>query len=292
MPIWPNLFIAGAPRCGTSSLHAWLSAIPGIYMSRIKEPNFFSRRVIGVNNPLIKPIRDEGQYLRLFSDAGDARYVGEASPNYLEDPGAAELIERTVPGARVIVSLRDPVERLHSLYLMLRNNIPGLGSFMSEIQRGFAGEDDPDQALVSARAGLYAAQVERYLAVFGRGRFKVLIFEELMADVPRTLREVLAFLGIEHDVGDFSGPAQRQYAEARGNVVRFLFGNRTVSRTMEGLVPYKLRKMVRNRFLVREAPKPEMEAEARAFLIRYYRDDVARLEQLLGRRLPWQNFHG
>lgn len=261
-------------------------------MSRIKEPNFFSRRVIGVNNPLIKPIRDEGQYLRLFSDAGDARYVGEASPNYLEDPGAAELIDRTVPGARVIVSLRDPVERLHSLYLMLRNNIPGLGSFMSEIQRGFAGEDDPDQALVSARAGLYAAQVERYLAVFGRGRFKVLIFEELMADVPRTLREVLAFLGIEHDVGDFSGPAQRQYAEARGNVVRFLFGNRTVSRTMEGLVPYKLRKMVRNRFLVREAPKPEMEAEARAFLIRYYRDDVARLEQLLGRRLPWQNFHG
>jgi hypothetical protein len=138
---------------------------------------------------------------------------------------------------------------------------------------------------------LYAAQVQRYQAVFGPQRFKVLVFEELMADVPRTLRDVLAFLGIEHEVHDFSEPAQRQYAEARGNVVRYLFGNRLISRTMEWLIPYKLRKLVRNRLLVKVAPKPEMEAEARAFLVRYYRDDVARLEQLLGRRLPWRNFH-
>ena len=41
MTRWPNLFIAGAPRCGTTSLHVWLPAIPGIFMSRIKEPNFF-----------------------------------------------------------------------------------------------------------------------------------------------------------------------------------------------------------------------------------------------------------
>ena len=107
MTRWPNLFIAGAPRSGTSSLHSYLQDIPGIYMSRIKEPNFFSRNTIADDHPMVKPIRDETQYLRLFDDAGDAQILGEASPTYLEDPEAPGLIDRTAPGAKVLVSLRD-----------------------------------------------------------------------------------------------------------------------------------------------------------------------------------------
>lgn len=292
MRVWPNLFIAGAPRCGTSSLHAWLHEIPGIRMSRVKEPNFYSRRLIADDHPLIKPIRDEKSYLQLWSGAGDARYLGEASPNYLEDPGAPEMIRSQAPDARIIVSLRDPVERYHSTYLMLRNNLPSMGSVMEEIRRGLAGQDNPSLAVVRPRTGLYAAQVERYRATFGDARFKVLVFEELVADVPRALREILAFLGIEHAVDAFAEPPQRQYSEARGPIVRFLFGNRLISRAAETIIPYKLRKQIRNGFLVRQASKPAMEPEAREFLVRYYRDDVARLEALLGRQLPWRNFGG
>lgn len=290
MPVWPNLFIAGAPRCGTYSLHAWLQAIPGIYMSRIKEPNYLSRQVIGDDNPLIKPIRDERQYLRLFSDAGDAKVVGEASPNYLEDPEAPVLIDRTIPGAKVIVSLHDPVERLQSLYLMLRNNLPGMGSFMTEIRRGLVGQKDPNLARVTPMTGLYAGQVERYRAIFGKSRFKILIFEVLMSDIPGTLREVLDFLGIDQEIGAFAEPAQRQYGEVRGPLVRYPFGNRMISRASETLIPFKLRKLIRSAFLVMQVPKPQMEAEDRDFLIRYYRDGVAHLERLLDRRLPWPNF--
>ena len=292
MQVWPNLFIAGAPRCGTSSLHAWLQAIPGIYMSRIKEPNYFSRQVIADDNPLVKPIRDEKLYLQLFSGSGDAKIVGEASPNYLEDPEAPALINQTVPDAKVIVSLRDPVERLHSLYLMMCNNRPTMGSFMTEIERGLSGQHNPSLAVVAPRTGLYARQVERYRSVFGDSRFKVLIFEDLMADIPGTLREVLDFLGIDHEVGAFAEPPQRQYGEARGPLVRYLFGNRVISRAAEALIPFKLRKQIRNAFLVKQVPKPAMEPEAREFLVRYYCDDVARLENLLGRPLPWRNFGG
>jgi len=292
MQSWPNLFIAGAPRCGTSSLHAWLQSIPGIHMSRIKEPNFFSRQVIADDSPLVKPIRDEREYLRLFENAGNARIRGEASPNYLEDPGAPELIEHMAPGAKIVVSLRDPVERLHSTYLMLRNNRPGMGNFMKEIGRGLAEEQDLSVAVLRPRTGLYAAQVERYRRVFGDSRFLVLIFEELMADIPGTLSTVLEFLGIEHDVGQFAEPGQRRYAEARGPLVRYLFGNRLISRAAESLIPYKMRKAVRNAVLVRQAPKPRIEPEERELLVRYYREDVARLEMLLGRKLPWRNFGG
>jgi hypothetical protein len=290
MSIWPNFFIAGAPRCGTSSLHSWLQAIPGIYMSRIKEPNFFSRAVIADDHPLIKPIRDEDEYLALFAGAETAPVRGEASPNYLEDPEAPFHIARRSPGAKVLVSLRDPVERLYSHYLMLRNNRPALGSFMEEIERGLAQQENPRLAVLVPGTGLYAAHVSRYHEVFGTSRFKVLIFEEVMADVPGAIRDILAFLGIEHQIDEFAKPAQRQYSEVRGPLVRYLFGNRRISRFFEASVPYGVRKYVRNALLVKQAPKPRMDPKARECLVRYYRDDVRRLEALLGRRLPWRNF--
>jgi hypothetical protein len=288
MPAWPNLFIAGAPRCGTTSLHAWLSVIPGIYMSRIKEPNFYSRVVIGEAHPLVRPIRDEAEYLALFADAGDAKYRGEASPNYLEDPEAPALIDRTSPGARVIASLRDPVERLFSHYLMLRNNC-AMGSFAEEVRRGLTLADKRNHPAPDATTGLYASQVERYRATFGV-RFKPLVFEEWMADAVGTMRQLLEFLGIDHAVEGFEAPVQRSHSEARGALVRYLFGNRAISRAAEAMVPYRLRKFVRNSLLVKSVPKPRMDADTRRFLVEYYRDDVRRLESLLGRRLPWPNF--
>lgn len=290
MSNWPNLFIAGAPRCGTSSLHAHLQSIPGIYMSRIKEPNFFSRSVIGIDHPMVRPIRNEQQYLQLFRGAGNSKVVGEATPFYLEDPAAPSLINRVAPDARVIVSLRDPVERLHSHYLMMRNNLPAIGSFIDEIKRGIAFEGNRNLALLTPSTGLYGRQVERYLQVFGEDRFEVLILEEWSRDVRATIRQIVDFLDVEHEVDEIANLPQRKYAEARGPLVRFLFGNRTISRMSEALIPFQLRKRVRNALLVRHVQKPEMDAAAREFLIDYYRHDVRFLEELLGRRLPWRNF--
>lgn len=289
MSSWPNFFIAGAPKCGTTSLHAYLQAIPGIYMSRIKEPNYFSRVAIPDDHPMVKPIRDERQYLQLFAKAGDARVIGEASPTYLQDPEAPHLIDRTVPGAKVLVSLRDPVERLHSHYLMMLNNRSGMGSFMQEIERGLEKKRNRS-ALLRPEVGLYDEQVHRYQSVFGDVRFKVVMFEEFMADVPAALRQVLAFLGIGHVVDDFAAPVHRKHSTARGPLVRFLFGNRTISRAAEALIPARVRRLARDRLLVKEMPKPQMDPEARAFLVSYYSDDVRRLASRLGRPLPWRNF--
>jgi hypothetical protein len=288
MSNWPNLFIAGAPRCGTSSLDAYFQAIPGIYMSRIKEPNFFSRTVIADDHPMVSPIRDERQYLNLFAAAGDARYRGEASPNYLEDPDAPALIERLAPGAMVIASLRDPVERLFSQYLMTRNVRP-MESFEEEVERGLRPQADRSRSVLATDTGCYSAHVERYRDIFG-SRFKVLIFEEWTADVAGTMQDLLGFLGIEYDASGFSMPPQRQHAEVRGPLARFLFGNLAIARAAEALIPYRMRKSIRNALLVKPAAKPELKPATRERLVRYYLDDVRRLEGLLGRRLPWPNF--
>ena len=290
MPQWPNFFIAGAPRCGTTSLHAWLPLLPGVFMSRIKEPNYFSRSVIGADHPMVQPIRSERAYLRLFRDAGDARIVGEATPFYLADPEAPLQIKRKCPDAKVLVTLRDPVERLYSHYLMMRNNLGGLGEFMEEIARGLRHQGNRNLAILDPSLGLYGRQIERYRRVFGERDFKVIVLEKWSGDAARTLRRIAEFLGLEPVVTGHPAPVQRRYAEARGPLVRFVFGNRKLSRATESLIPFRLRKLIRGKFLVKQAAKPPMDPQAREFLIRYYQDDVRMTEQLLGQPLPWLNF--
>jgi hypothetical protein len=287
--IRPNFFIAGAPKAGTSSLHAYLHSVPGIFMSRIKEPNYFSRVVVPDDHP-VRPIRDTDSYLRLFAAAGDAKVVGESSPTYLADPEAPALMDQFAPSCRVLVSLRDPVERAYSHYLMLRNNGMATGSFADELKRGLRQKEQRNIILLRPDVGLYFEQVRRHLDVFGNSRLHVVLFEEFMKDVPGSLSGITRFLGIEHDFSKFKAPAYRQFAEVRGPVVRYLFGNRTVSRVSETLIPPKARRWIRETFLMRKAGKPEMDAESRRFLTDFYRDDVAKLAALLERPLPWRNF--
>jgi hypothetical protein len=290
MSRWPNFFVAGAPRCGTTSLHAWLSSVQGIFMARIKEPNYFSRALVGDGHPMVKPIRRERDYLKLFSDAGDARIVGEATPFYLADPGAPALIRRKSPDASALATLRDPVERLYSHYLMMRNNLPSMGGFMEEIERGLLLQGNRDVAFLDPSIGLYSGQIERYRRDIGASRFKVIILEDWSRDAPRTLRAICDFLGLKPVLLGAPPPAQRRYSEARGPLVRYLFGNRKLSRATEALIPFRLRKYIRNAVLVKDAPKPRMDPRARDFLTDYYSDDVQMTARLLGRTLPWPNF--
>src|SRR5262249_47246667 len=106
-PVWPNFFIVGAPRAGTTSLYQYLKQAPGIYMSPVKEPHYF-----GHNSGR----RSEAKYLELFRGAEGHSAVGEASVSYLRNPGTAERIKRSLPGARIIIIVRDPVEVVYSHY--------------------------------------------------------------------------------------------------------------------------------------------------------------------------------
>ncbi|MEX0656428.1 MAG: sulfotransferase domain-containing protein, partial [Nitrosopumilaceae archaeon] len=116
--LWPNFFIVGADKAGTSSLYAYLMNIPGIFMSRYKEPNYFSTMTFGDNHDL-RPIRDKKKYLELFKNVKNEKIVGEASPSYLGDKEAPKLIHKVSPEAKILICLRDPVERVYSHYLML-----------------------------------------------------------------------------------------------------------------------------------------------------------------------------
>ena len=110
METWPNFFIVGAPKSGTTSLYEYLKQIPQVYMSPVKEPHYFSKSIVP-DNHFLKPIRDKKKYLNLFEGAKNEIAIGEASPTYLADPEAPKLIHELVPNAHIIIILRDPIER-------------------------------------------------------------------------------------------------------------------------------------------------------------------------------------
>jgi len=118
MEVWPNFFIVGAPRAGTTSLYFYLKQVPEVYLSPVKEPNYFSVKIIPDDHYLL-PIRNKKNYLKLFEKVKDEKAIGEASPSYLEDPETPYLISQDVSDARIIAILRDPVERAFSHYLMM-----------------------------------------------------------------------------------------------------------------------------------------------------------------------------
>ena len=116
----PSFFIVGAPKAGTTSLYHYLEEHPEVYMSPIKETNFFSSKQMQEQELYYDatPIQSKNQYLELFKDVSQEKQVGEASVSYLYYTGVAKKILEFNPKAKIVIMLRNPVERAFSHYLM------------------------------------------------------------------------------------------------------------------------------------------------------------------------------
>lgn len=227
---WPNLFVVGAAKAGTTSLAYYLGQHPDIFMSPIKEPHFFS----GSTPTLFEAVHDERAYLRLFDGSRGERYLGEASPSYLDTAKAAQAIARAAPEARIVISLRNPIDRAYSDYwgsVRLGETRP----FFELVQEAVACKEG-SHGLV--RRGTYAHNVERYLSVFGPDRVRVLFFEELVSDVRPQLTELFRFLGIDFGVArEIRIGAQNPFSLPRGSFGGRLLGSRRMRRAARRVVP-------------------------------------------------------
>jgi len=283
MERWPNFFIVGAQRCGTTSLYEYLKQTPGIYMSPVKEPNFFSRIDPVYLTP--SPIRDKKKYLALFKKVNNEIAIGEASPTYLQDPQAAKLIHDTVPNARIIVMLRDPVERSFSHYLIRK----GLGMetlpFRDAIKKALNSQDEYSRRVVEA--SFYSQQVKTYLDTFGKNLVKIIIFEEFVKDVRRVVKDVLEFLEVNAEPPESIGEIHNPFTVPRGPFAKFVLRSRFVLKIGDNLVPHAMGSFLIRNVLKKKETKPELSQEDRIFLEEIYCNDVKKLREILGRPIPW-----
>lgn len=293
---WPNFFIVGAPKSGTTTLYRWLQQHPGVFMSAKKEPLFFCGIRDDFSGPGSEPlnrwiVRDEAEYARLFLPGSGFPLRGEASTDYLAFEGAAAAIHASVPDARIVMVLRNPVERAFSEHRhLLRDGVEPNRSF----RRALDLEEERRAAgwiplFWHKHRGLYAAQVARYLDRFG-DRVRIYLYEELSASPGELTADLFRFLGVEPVALDRS----TRYNVSRSNVPR--------SRTLESVasgrrVPGWLKRRAaallgrerieaarawlrsRNRTDIRLHPAD------RRHLVEYFDDDIVRLERIIGKDL-------
>ena len=187
----PNLFIIGAMKSGTSSLHAYLGAHPSVFMCEPKEPCYFVDRVD--LNRYVENLglwRGEDRYLALFNEAGAATIVGESSTAYAKAPrikGVADRIARFNPDARFIYLMRDPVERTVSHYWHMVRHYGEHRSLERAIRETAEYCDVSD----------YAMQLRQYYDVFHADQVLPLTFEDLVGDAVSVVKRICDWLGVD-----------------------------------------------------------------------------------------------
>jgi hypothetical protein len=280
----PNLFVIGAMKSGTTSLHEYLNTHPQIAMSGWKEPAFF------VEELTLR--RGEDWYLSLFENDERYRYLGESSTHYTRLPvfqGVAERLYRFNPDARLIYIMRNPLERIVSHYwhnTQIRDFKHGGGEPRS-LSR--AVKEDPQYLAF----GDYATQLEPYIELFGREALYVLTFESLVRDPQRELDHIYEWLGLpSHPLGDQSAQAHNQRpkgitgAAGAGLLYRIRFSN-TWDR-VASYVPSWLKEWAKRRAYrpVDDRKSQKDIARLRAEIGDLQRRQIDRLRQLLNRDFP------
>lgn len=269
----PKFLVIGATKAGTSSLRHYLRQHPDIFIPQaFKEPGFFC---FGANgDSMHRIVRDEAQYYGLFDGVTDEAVWGEITPHYLTFPQAAENIHAAIPDARLVVSLRNPVDRAFSLYQMnLRNKRHNEGVPFVEAVRV-----DP----VTRKT--YAEDIRRFQELFGAERLLTLLFDELVADPTGTTQQVFAFLGVDAGFVPATEKVVNPGGLPRSRLLHLALSNRTARRIGRRFVPMAVQnrlEAVKNANLVAQRLTPEERFEA----AQEFRDDILRTQDLIGRDL-------
>lgn len=300
----PDFFIVGAAKCGTSSLANYLSQHPDVGFSLHKEPNYFvfkDRDLSAFPGPAPGPILEkqlysgsittEAGYQRMFAGVAGRKMLGEGSVRYLYDARAAEKIAKANRAAKIIIMLRDPVDRLWSHYIMMKSRYhlePASleKALLLEPARIAAGWDYDWHYTAVSR---YHDQIVRYLEHFGPEQVRVYLFEDFIRDPRELLEDIYRFLGIAS--GFQPNMSQREMA---GYWLRsfwidklLFFPNRVqnlISRTLSQSQVESLHRMI-NR--LNRLPPPRLSPRRRERLRALFTADNRRLAALLGRSLAW-----
>ena len=162
----PNFLIIGAMKSGTTALYYYLEQHPEIYMSPVKEPNFFSSQE---QENAADAVTHIGSYQHLFRGVSGEKAIGEASHSYLYDPRAAAEIRSYIPGAKLIATLRNPIDRAYSHFLyMVRSGTEPLDDFAQALREEEVGIHKERTFQDYIGRGLYYDQLERCFGTFPR----------------------------------------------------------------------------------------------------------------------------
>ena len=287
---WPNLFVVGAAKAGTTSLAHYLQQHPDIYVSPFKEPHFFSQIAPTPEFKAFFPsVSDEADYLKLFKSARQETVRCEASTSYLWDERTPARIHARVPDAKIIILLREPVGRAYSHYLNDVREGTEKRPFFEAVVEDY--EQQPKGWGVShlyTELGFYGEQVERYFSTFSPDNVHIEFFETFIGNPVPALEAIFTFLGVDERIAqEVRLEEKNAFAVPRGGMSRALLASPIAREVFRVTVPRSLRMFMREKVLLQKSSKPKMDEGARAFLREVYTNEVACLGAITGKELPW-----
>lgn len=304
-PSMGTVIIAGAHKAGTTSLYALLARHREIAMSVVKETNRYCPDLWPLLTHLkrltseevgrlhkkgetchLGLIQDEATYAQLFASRPGLRYKGEASPFYLRSTLAAQEIVRHHPDARIIVVVRDPIERLLSHYAMeIRDaRIP------EPLERAIRDEElemehgrKPLHGLLDS--GCYGEGLSRFYQHFPADQLLVIDLCELSNPEEITSR-IATFLGVDPSGFSRGVPNQNESVSARNPLLNRFLARSGLKSLVRACVPQTLIDNLKPLYYRPETRKPPIDAERHAKLVTYYRKDIQQLLATVGPK-PW-----
>lgn len=260
----PNYLVIGAQKSATSTLCDLIGRHPQGFMTRPKEPYFFSNDEVWA--------RGWAWYESLFAGAQGARAIGEGSTTYTmrwKHPNAAERIAENLPNARLIYIVRNPIDRAVSHYTHLRSRG---GREKRPIDRAM--REDPWYLDNS----LYDHQLSAYRDRFPARNILVLFFEDMKADQRAVARRCYEFLDIDPEFADtLEAPAKRNSSEDAREDTALVSAARRIPffSALRSALPKGMVGSAR-RALKRPAPKPQLDHDTRAWMTEQLREDSHR----------------
>ena len=289
----PNFLIVGAAKSGTTSLYAYLKQHPQVYMSPVKETNFFAFEGEelnfsgGIKQGYLADFKTNIQdYRAQFQGINNEIAIGEASPSYLYIPKAVERIEYYIPNVKIIVILRNPIDRAYSHFLHhIRDRLVPYSDFSQALQA------EPQRIVDNwwwdyhyIQVGLYYKQLKRYVDKFNRERIKVYLYEDFKTNSLSVIQDIFQFLDVDRQFIPDMSAKLNSTGIPRNRTLDALIKEPNLIKTIYQLLPMKLRKKITSKITKRNPlEKPLLSSEIRKNLTELYREDILKLQQLIQR---------
>ncbi|MBM71211.1 MAG: hypothetical protein CL847_00305 [Crocinitomicaceae bacterium] len=303
-----NFFLVGAAKAGTTTVFERLNNRSDVYLSPLKEPNFYSDDIdiskfstefltntrldlSGYFNQTPLPIRQIGfvrsaqEYSQLFDPApSEAKLIGECSTSYLWSKSAPVNIAKAHPKARILIMLRDPISRLYSHYMMARKYgftslplIEAVQNDMNHQQKGWGSSE------LFVELGMYSDQICRYKNHFPESQIKIMLTSDLRN--PNCWSGLISWLGISKDKAPLDIKDKTQDVNIAG-LPRFESLNRILTKVglkqkLGNLIP-SLIKTPLARWYYDSTSLPKMSEEESSFLKEIYSEELKTLKSKHG----------
>ncbi len=292
----PGFVCVGGAKCGTTSLYEYLRRHPEVFLPDQKELHFFSYPELktrpngpGMSSVLKGLISSEAQYRSLYREVQAGQIGGDISPSYLNEKNVPQRIVQLLGMVKIIILLRNPVERVFSQYMHLRRaakeDLTLREAIAAEPQRAVAAWGDMWQYTNSAYA---SERVQRYIDFFGSHNVLVVLSEELRADPQKQFSFICRHIGISDNIPiDFSREFNKSGIPKYKFIARLIDAS-PVTNFAKAIIPRRLGSLIKRKIQeINTGNREDFPSDLKRELRELYREEISALERILKRSTGW-----